>query len=72
MNSLRVGNHKMKTLDQINLPGVKQPRGGKRTGAGRKKGSGKKEPTQAIRVPVALLPEIERLVGAHKAKLAGE
>lgn len=33
------------------------PRGGTRAGAGRPKG----EPTKTIRVPVSLLPELERL-----------
>lgn len=54
--------------DQLNIPEIKQAHGGKRVGAGRKKGSRRKEPTKAIRVPVALLPEIEKLIEEHEAE----
>lgn len=53
---------------QINIPEIKQAHGGKRAGAGRPKGTRRKEPTKAIRVPVAILPEIEELIEKHKAE----
>ena len=53
-------------LDQLSIPEIKQSHGGKRIRAGRKKGSTRKEPTKAIRVPVSLLPEIEKLLAAHQ------
>ena len=53
---------------QINIPEIKQAHGGKREGAGRPKGTKRKEPTKAIRVPVAILPEIEELIEKHKAE----
>lgn len=56
----------MKKLNQLNIPEIKQSHGGKRAGAGRPKGTTRKEPTKAIRVPVSLLPEIEKLIAAHQ------
>lgn len=58
----------MKKLNQLNIPEIKQSHGGKREGAGRPKGTTRKEPTKAIRVPVALLPEIEKLIEEHEAE----
>ena len=55
-------------LDQLNIPAIKQAHGGKRSGAGRPTGTTKVEPSKAIRVPVSLLPEIEKLIEEHKAK----
>jgi len=43
--------------------------GGQRPGAGRKSGTGRfGEPTQPVRVPVSLLPDIQTLLDARKAK----
>lgn len=59
----------MKTKEeQLLIPEIKQGHGGKRAGAGRPKGTRRKEPTKAIRVPLALLPEIEKLIEKHKAE----
>lgn len=57
----------MKKLNQLNIPEIKQAHGGKRAGAGRKKGSTRKEPTKAIRVPLSLLSEVEKLIAAHQS-----
>jgi hypothetical protein len=54
--------------EQMNIPEIKQGHGGKRAGAGRPKGTRRKEPTKPIRVPVAILPEIEKMIERHKAK----
>jgi len=49
-----------------------KPRGGKRPGAGRKAGSGSfGEPTQAIRVPVSLIPTLKTLLTQHGKPLQG-
>lgn len=53
---------------QLNLPEVKSTRGGKRAGAGRPKGTTRAEPSKAMRVPMALVPEIEEMIKKHKAK----
>lgn len=51
-----------------NIPAEK--RGGLRTGAGRKSGTGRfGEPTQPVRVPVSLLPDLQALLAAHKIQL---
>lgn len=60
----------MKRPDQLNIPVIKQAHGGSRVGAGRPKGTTRKEPTIPIRVPVALLPEIEKLIEEYKVRQA--
>lgn len=46
---------------------LKSTQGGKRKGAGRKKGfkmkeSDKKEPTKVMRIPISLVPKVEKLL----------
>lgn len=55
-----------KPLDQLPITGIPRKKGGKQPGAGRPKGSTKVEPSKAIRVPVSLLPEIEKLIEQYK------
>jgi hypothetical protein len=43
---------------------AKPTHGGKRSGSGRKK----KEPTRPIRVPLSLIPKVEKLIDQHKNK----
>lgn len=57
-----------KPLDQLPITGIPRKRGGKQPGAGRPKGTTKVEPSKAIRVPVALLPEIEKLIEQYKGQ----
>lgn len=57
-----------KSENQLSIPEIKQGHGGKRDGAGRPKGTARKEPTKAIRVPLAILNEVEELIAKHKAK----
>lgn len=58
-----------KPLDQLPITGIPRKRGGKQPGAGRPKGTTKVEPSKAIRVPLSLLPAIEKLIEEHKNKL---
>lgn len=53
---------------QINIPEIKQSHGGKREGAGRPTGTIKTEPTKPVRIPVSLLPEVEKLIEEHKTE----
>ena len=39
--------------------------GGKRKGSDRPKGSRTKEPTKVMRVPLSLVPKVEKLIQAH-------
>ena len=55
-----------KPLDQLPITGIPRKKGGKQPGAGRPKGTTKVEPSKAIRVPVSLLPEIEKLIEQYK------
>lgn len=50
------------------MPNTPTPkRGGLRPGAGRKTGSGRfNEPTQPVRVPVSLLPDLQALLAVHR------
>jgi len=47
----------------------KDPRGGPGRNQGRKKGVTFTEPTRVIRVPVALFPEIEKMISERKINL---
>lgn len=54
---------KIKPLEQLQLPNVPQPKGGKRSGAGRKKTA---EETTVVRVPLGCLAAVQQLIAEYK------
>jgi hypothetical protein len=46
----------------------KDKHGGTRKGSGRKPGSGTKAPTVVIRIPLAIKPQVDKLIEKHKKK----
>ncbi|PLC59304.1 hypothetical protein CIK00_03275 [Photobacterium carnosum] len=61
MRKIKHNPNQISIIDTLQLP---LGHGGKRDGAGRKKS----EPTTTIRVPVSLIPTINKLVMEHKGK----
>ena len=54
---------KIKPLDQIPIPNIPQPAGGKRTGAGRPKTA---EATTVVRVPTGCLAAVQKLIAEYR------
>ncbi len=54
---------RIKPLDQIPIPNIPQPAGGKRKGAGRPATA---EPTKVIRVPLGCAAKVETLIREYK------
>ena len=55
-----------KTIEMADAFGWKMGHGGKREGAGRKKTAIE---TKTIRVPVALIPQVQQLITDYKARV---